>query len=456
MAQPNFTEWANDPGPNGIVEPSTERKEVGWTAGEKPPAEFMNWIQNLEYLWQEYTVNKTVNIDRAWLQSAGTATWNGSTGDLVISASLNIWFRVNTILQRNLFSAATLNLADGQVVVVRRNLDTSPTTLSAGSYGTLAEGEYAIVNEASLTANDQENELIVFRRNGSNLEIPLNGFIFPTGSTINFGESYTTNSSITIAASQVTSGTFDNARISQGNVTQHQAALAIASTQLTYSGLTTSHVLQATSATTAAFQALTGLPASAISSGTFDNARISQGNVTQHQAALAIDASQIGSGTLPATRGGTGVNAATGSGSSVVLSTSPTITGLNLQANPSGYVDLATNAGSSVFRQYQFTGTVANLSSANIDFQASSGGTVQCIAFVTIYNVSSTESGGWVVIGGMTNNAADHSITTYASDFGTPGGIAFTSPGSDVLRMAISNTTGGTATYSVLAFVTLT
>lgn len=61
-------------------------------------------------------------------------------------------------------------------------------------------------------------------------------------------------------ASAITSGTFANARISQGSVTQHQGALSIGASQLT---------------------------------GTLANARVAEGNVTQHQAALSITESQI-------------------------------------------------------------------------------------------------------------------------------------------------------------------
>jgi hypothetical protein len=63
---------------------------------------------------------------------------------------------------------------------------------------------------------------------------------------------------INIAASQTNSGTFADARISQGSVTQHEAALALTSAQTT--------------------------------SGTFADARISQSSVTQHQAAIALTA----------------------------------------------------------------------------------------------------------------------------------------------------------------------
>ena len=61
-----------------------------------------------------------------------------------------------------------------------------------------------------------------------------------------------------ITASDVVSGTFDDARIAASNVTQHQGSINIAASQVT--------------------------------SGTFADARISESSVTQHQAALGIQA----------------------------------------------------------------------------------------------------------------------------------------------------------------------
>jgi len=75
-----------------------------------------------------------------------------------------------------------------------------------------------------------------------------------------------TEQDVAIAASQVTSGTFADARIAQSNVTQHQAAISVAASQVT--------------------------------SGTFADARIAQSNVTQHQAALTIAETQITNGSV--------------------------------------------------------------------------------------------------------------------------------------------------------------
>ena len=71
---------------------------------------------------------------------------------------------------------------------------------------------------------------------------------------------------IALPAAQVTSGTFDDARVAQSNVTQHQAALALDGSQLT--------------------------------SGSIPDARVAQSNVTQHQAALSILESQIVDGAI--------------------------------------------------------------------------------------------------------------------------------------------------------------
>ena len=89
-----------------------------------------------------------------------------------------------------------------------------------------------------------------------------------------------TPSAHTHAASEVTSGTFANARIAQANVTQHQAALSIGWAQLTgvpstFTPASHTHA------------------ASEVTSGTFANARIAQANVTQHEAALSVGWAQL-------------------------------------------------------------------------------------------------------------------------------------------------------------------
>lgn len=97
----------------------------------------------------------------------------------------------------------------------------------------------------------------------------------------------------THAAADVVSGTFAIERISAASVTQHQAALSIAWSQLT--GIP---------AFSTAWDDITGKPATFppsahvhdtadVTTGTFADARIAAGNVTQHQAALSIGWAQL-------------------------------------------------------------------------------------------------------------------------------------------------------------------
>ena len=76
-----------------------------------------------------------------------------------------------------------------------------------------------------------------------------------------------------IAASQVSSGTFADARIAESNVTQHQGALTLTATQVQDAG--------------------PNFPTTSITSGVFANARIAESNVTQHEAALTLTGGQV-------------------------------------------------------------------------------------------------------------------------------------------------------------------
>jgi hypothetical protein len=114
---------------------------------------------------------------------------------------------------------------------------------------------------------------------------------------------------VAIATSQVTSGTFANARIAASNVTQHQAALSLDASQLTAGTLANGrvaagNVTQHQAALAIGWAQLTGVPGafpplahshptSDITSGTFADARIAASNVTQHQGALGAENSAV-------------------------------------------------------------------------------------------------------------------------------------------------------------------
>jgi hypothetical protein len=93
-------------------------------------------------------------------------------------------------------------------------------------------------------------------------------------------------------ASILSSGTLANARVAASNVTQHQAALSIATSQLT--GTLADARLVASNVTQ--FQTSLSIATSQLT-GNMPDARIIATNVTQHQASLSITTSQL-TGTL--------------------------------------------------------------------------------------------------------------------------------------------------------------
>jgi hypothetical protein len=150
-----------------------------------------------------------------------------------------------------------------------------------------------------------------------------------------------------LPTSKITSGTFDNARLSASSVTQHVDLSNLNADNLTSGTVPSARVslsasdipnLSATKITSDALgvdripaldtaKITTGtlgadripdLPTSKITSGTFDNARLSSASVTQHVDLTSLSASNLTSGTIPNDRYGT-----------------PTFNGSNLTSLPS-------------------------------------------------------------------------------------------------------------------------
>ena len=124
------------------------------------------------------------------------------------------------------------------------------------------------------------------------------------------------------AASDVTSGTFADARIAISSVTQHEAQLTLAASQIA-SG-------------TLGLDRIPSLPTSKVTSGAFADARISQSSVTQHQSALSIAPSQLSSA-VPVSKGGTGYTSF--NPSEIIVSHTD---GSSLRASGTALADLAT------------------------------------------------------------------------------------------------------------------
>jgi len=59
--------WADVGG--DIVEPSAGKKNVGWVANERPPAQFFNWLLNTIWLWIQWLNSAVVDFGTATVQA---------------------------------------------------------------------------------------------------------------------------------------------------------------------------------------------------------------------------------------------------------------------------------------------------------------------------------------------------------------------------------------------------
>lgn len=212
---------------------------TGYAGSDIPDNQDHNTIFRNNYLWQQYLLNRQKSTEPTILTSSGTATWNGS--DLVLSANLDISFRKDTGKQVNRIASGTLTFGtDGHVLVLRKDFTTaSPVTISSASYASLTAGTYAILAETSLTATNIEYEEVIFRRNGTNLEIPFLGLVYPTGSTITFGQSATGVVPVANGGTNISSYAVGDLIYASGTTTLSKLASSDAGKILTSGGTTT-------------------------------------------------------------------------------------------------------------------------------------------------------------------------------------------------------------------------
>lgn len=231
MSKPTKPAWAYGD-TDYREEPDAGKQATGWVFEEKPPFQYFNWIHFQSKAWIDYQEAKAESQEPVVMRSAGTLTWSGT--QLSFASAIDIAFNRTdggaAFVNRIGAGSSPISLSDGQVVVIRKiRTGASPVTITNEAvYANLGAGEYCIVAESSLTSTNEEYETVIFRRNGSDLEIPCLGMTIPTGTTFSLSKTVYTHDT-----SMVTSGTFADARIAQSNVTQHQAALTIAETQIT-------------------------------------------------------------------------------------------------------------------------------------------------------------------------------------------------------------------------------
>lgn len=120
-----------------------------------------------------------------------------------------------------------------------------------------------------------------------------------------------------LPASKITSGTFDDNRLSASSVTQHVDLTSLSADNLTSGTVPSARLSLSTSD-------VPDLAASKITSGTFDDARISSSSVTAHVDLTSLDASNLTSGTIPNARYGTPTFSAANLTSIPAIGTTPT------------------------------------------------------------------------------------------------------------------------------------
>ena len=177
LSKPDKAKWEAT-APN-TDEPADSKKTTGWLPAERPPAEWFNWIFNQGYDWEQWSDLFLSVTQSLMLRSDAVLAWNANS--LAFASDIEFIFKTETISYINSIAAADspIALADGEVVVAI--LTDSDVALTSAAYGVIAAGNYSVVAEASLTQNNDENEVILFRARGTYLEIPLIGVVVEDG-----------------------------------------------------------------------------------------------------------------------------------------------------------------------------------------------------------------------------------------------------------------------------------
>lgn len=163
MTKPEKPRWA-DGDPSYVIEPAGSKKDTGWLSGEKPPYQYMNWLHKMTNDWVDWFEDRLESESHLTFRSNHPVYWSGTA--LTFSANIVIAFRNGASPYINQIAAGSISLSDGQVVVARLDkTNATPVTLALqATYGNLAEGEYCVVSEASLSEDNDNDEIILFRR----------------------------------------------------------------------------------------------------------------------------------------------------------------------------------------------------------------------------------------------------------------------------------------------------
>ncbi|NIQ92438.1 MAG: hypothetical protein GWN93_27035 [Deltaproteobacteria bacterium] len=186
LSKPDHSRWTTSQSSSNFLEPSEGKKDIGWQAGERPPNQYMNWLQNKSYEWEVYSEHQFDRIDSLILGSGALLNWSGT--QITFSSDISIVFKFKNNIYTNTIDStdSPIALADGEAVVAI--LDESNATLTQVAYGSITKGDYSIVPLSSLTENTSEHEVILFWRSGGGLVIPQLRQILQPGLDFGLGE----------------------------------------------------------------------------------------------------------------------------------------------------------------------------------------------------------------------------------------------------------------------------
>ena len=153
-------DWVTDDSAAAISAPTTEKREEGWVADEKPPFQWFNWIFNLIDKWLKHTDE----LSQAYDAHAAATAAHGATGAVV--GTTNIQTLTNKTLTAPTINNATMTapaLGAATAASVNKLAITAPAT---GSTLTIADGKTLTVS-ATLTFTGTDGSSVAFGAGGT-------------------------------------------------------------------------------------------------------------------------------------------------------------------------------------------------------------------------------------------------------------------------------------------------
>lgn len=157
-----------------IAQPDAGHISIGWIPVEKPAVQHHNWLFQNGYLWRDWFLAR-IQADQPQTFNSVNIGWDGASV-ITLNNTLKNYFRNGAgVSYENDLPASTYSLSNGQILVYRQNRSaSSPVTLTSGTQP-LSIGKYTIINESALTLTNDQDQIILFRNNSGNLEIPVTG-----------------------------------------------------------------------------------------------------------------------------------------------------------------------------------------------------------------------------------------------------------------------------------------